>query len=180
MKLTYVMKFVSNMDDAVQFYRDTLGLPLKSQSPGWSEFATGSTVLALHPASERNPPGMVELGFSVDDLKAFHAAMAAKGVTFPMPPKDQDFGSLAQFLDSEGSACSVSQEREPGEAKKRTVSEAFEHAARGVEGEVKHTIEYIESNIVPRARRDGENVLRRLSEELNRWADRLRDKEQTK
>jgi catechol 2,3-dioxygenase-like lactoylglutathione lyase family enzyme len=180
MKLTYVMKFVSNMDDAVQFYRDTLGLPLKSQSPGWSEFATGSTVLALHPASERNPPGMVELGFSVDDLKAFHAAMAAKGVTFPMPPKDQDFGSLAQFLDSEGSACSVSQEREPPMAKKGTVSEAFGHAARGVEGEVKQTIEYIESNIVPRARRDGENVLRRLSEELNRWADRLRDKEQTK
>ena len=36
MKLTYVMKFVSNMsnmDDAVQFFRDTLGLPLKSQSP---------------------------------------------------------------------------------------------------------------------------------------------------
>ena len=33
MKLTYVMKFVSNMDDAVHFYRDALGLPLKSQSP---------------------------------------------------------------------------------------------------------------------------------------------------
>jgi hypothetical protein len=65
-------------------------------------------------------------------------------------------------------------------AKKRTVSEAFEHAARGVEGEVKHAIEYIDSTIVPRARRDGENVLRRLSEELNRWADRLHDKEQTK
>jgi lactoylglutathione lyase len=112
MKLTYVMKFVSNMDDAVQFYRDTLGLPLKSQSPGWSEFATGSTVLALNPASERNAPGTVELGFSVDDLKAFHSAMAAKGVTFLMAPTDQEFGSLAQFLDSEGSACSVSQEQE--------------------------------------------------------------------
>ena len=57
---------------------------------------------------------------------------------------------------------------------------AANSAARGVEGEVKQAIEYIESNIVPRARRDGENVLRRLSEELNRWADRLGDKEQTK
>jgi predicted enzyme related to lactoylglutathione lyase len=183
MKLTYVMKFVSNMDDAVKFYRDTLGLPRKSQSPGWSEFATGSTVLALHPSSERNPPGTVELGFSVDDMTAFHAAMVAKGVTFPMPPKEQDFGLLAQFLDSEGSACSVSQERNRPStpmAKKRTVSEAFGHAAREVEGEVKRAIEYIDSNIVPRARRDGENVLRRLSEELNRWADRLHDKEQTK
>ena len=182
MTLTYVMKFVSNMDHAVHFYRDTLGLPLKSQSSGWSEFATGSTVLALHPASERNPPGMVELGFSVDDLAAFHASMAAKGVTFPMPPTDQGFGPLAQFLDSEGSACSVSQEQDgerPSDrtAKKRTVSEVFGHAAREVEGEVKRAIEYIDNTIVPKARRDGEKVLRRLSEELNRWADRLHDEE---
>jgi predicted enzyme related to lactoylglutathione lyase len=183
MKLTYVMKFVSNLDEAVKFYRDTLGLPLNSQSPDWSEFATGSTVLALHPSSERNPPGTVELGFSVDDLQAFHAAMVAKGVTFPMPPKEQDFGSLAQFLDSEGSPCSVAQERKQDStrmAKKRTVSEALGQAAREVEADVKRAIEYIDSNIVPKARRDGENVLRRLSEELNRWADRLQDKEQTK
>ena len=183
MKLTHVMKFVSNMDDAVQFFRDTLGLPLKSQSPGWSEFTTGSTVLALHPSSERNPPGTVELGFSVDDLQVFHAVMAAKGVRFSMPPKEQNFGSLAEFLDSEGSACSVSQERNRPStpmAKKRTVSEAFGKAAREAEGEVKRAIDYIESNIVPRARRDGEGVLRRISEELNRWADRLQEKEKTK
>jgi hypothetical protein len=66
-------------------------------------------------------------------------------------------------------------------AEKRTVSEALEQAAREVEAEVKRAIEYIESNIVPRARRDGEKVLRQLSEELNRWADRLHDdKEQNK
>lgn len=111
MRLTYVMKFVSSMDTAVKFYRDTLGLPLKFQSPGWSEFATGDITLALHPASEKNPPGEVELGFSVEDLKAFHADLAAKGVQFPMPPKVEDFGALAQFLDSEGAACSVAQEK---------------------------------------------------------------------
>jgi catechol 2,3-dioxygenase-like lactoylglutathione lyase family enzyme len=61
MKLTYVIKFVANMDAAVKFYRDNLGLPLKFHSPGWSEFATGDTTLALHPASEKNPPGKVEL-----------------------------------------------------------------------------------------------------------------------
>jgi hypothetical protein len=66
-------------------------------------------------------------------------------------------------------------------AEKRTVSEALEQAARELEAEVKRAVEYIESNIVPKARRDGEKVLRRLSEELNRWADRLRDgKEQNK
>jgi predicted enzyme related to lactoylglutathione lyase len=108
-KLNYVIKFVADMDRAVKFYRDTLGLPLKFQSPGWSEFATGETTLALHPASAVFPPGAVELGFGVNDLDAFHQEMLTKGVEFPMAPKQQDFGGrLAQFIDSEGGKCSVS------------------------------------------------------------------------
>ena len=63
---------------------------------------------------------------------------------------------------------------------KSTVSETFGRAAREVEVEVKRAIEYIENNIVPKARRDGEKVLRSLSVELNRWADRLHDEEQNK
>jgi predicted enzyme related to lactoylglutathione lyase len=109
MKLTYAIEFVADMDRAVAFYRDTLGLPLKFTSPHWSEFTTGETTLALHPASERNPPGTVELGFGVPDLAQFHQQMAAKGVAFPMPPTRQDFGGmLARFVDSEGSHVSVS------------------------------------------------------------------------
>jgi len=46
-----------------------------------------------------------------------------------------------------------------------------------VEAAAKRAVEYIETNIVPKARRDGEKVLRRLSEELSRWADRLHDDE---
>jgi hypothetical protein len=63
-------------------------------------------------------------------------------------------------------------------AEKSTVSEAFDRAARELEAEVKRAIDYIEAHIVPKARRDGEKVLRRLSEELKRWADRLHDEEQ--
>ena len=48
--LSYVMKFVADMDRVVAFCRDVLGLPLKFQSPGWSEFLTGETTLALHAA----------------------------------------------------------------------------------------------------------------------------------
>ena len=76
-----------------------------------STFAQTTESPGLHPASEKNPPGKVELGFSVEDLKAFHADLATKGVQFPMAPKAEDFGSLAQFLDSEGAACSVAQEK---------------------------------------------------------------------
>lgn len=108
MKLSYVIEFVADMDRAVKFYRDTMGLSLTFQSPGWSEFATGETKLALHPASEKNPAGRVEIGFNVPDLTKFYEEMRAKGVNFPMPPKKQDFGgSLAQFEDSEGAHVSV-------------------------------------------------------------------------
>jgi predicted enzyme related to lactoylglutathione lyase len=111
MKLTYVIKFVADMDRAVKFYRDVLGLPLKFESPGWSEFATGETRLALHPASAKNPAGAVELGFTVADVEKFHTKMIAKGVRFSMSPTKQDFGGvLAQFVDSEGGHCSVGAE----------------------------------------------------------------------
>jgi hypothetical protein len=63
-------------------------------------------------------------------------------------------------------------------ASKKSASEAFQDAAREVESEVRRAIEYIEANIVPKARKDGEKVLRRLSEELSRWADHLHDEEQ--
>jgi lactoylglutathione lyase len=43
MKLSYVIKFVADMNRAVKFHRDVLGLPLKFESPGWSEFVTGET-----------------------------------------------------------------------------------------------------------------------------------------
>ena len=110
-QLRYVIKFVANMDKAVKFHRDVLGLMLKFESPGWSEFLTGETTLALHPASDKNPAGKVELGFSVPDVEAFYRDMSAKGVVFSMTPKKQDFGGvLAQFVDSEGAHCSVGAE----------------------------------------------------------------------
>ena len=111
MKLSYVIKFVGDMDRAVKFCRDVLGLPLKFESPGWSEFATGETTLALHPASQTNPAGTVQLGFTVPDIQKFHEEMLTMGVHFSMSPTEQDFGGLlAQFVDSEGGRCSVAGE----------------------------------------------------------------------
>jgi predicted enzyme related to lactoylglutathione lyase len=108
MKLSYVIKYVADMSRAVKFYRDVLGLPLKFESPGWSEFITGETTLALHMASEKNPAGAVELGFTVPDIHKFHQEKSAAGVRFTMPPTKQEFGGLlAQFLDSENAHCTV-------------------------------------------------------------------------
>ena len=85
-----------------------LGFQLKFESPGWSEFVTGETTLALHPASQKNAAGTVELGFTVPDVQEFHKKTSAKGVQFTMPPTKQDFGGLlARFVDSEGGHSSV-------------------------------------------------------------------------
>jgi hypothetical protein len=54
-------------------------------------------------------------------------------------------------------------------------SAGFEQAAREIEAEVKRVLDFVEERVVPRARRDGEKLLRRLAEELDRWADHLHD-----
>jgi len=107
MKLSYAIKFVADMDRAVAFHRDVLGLPLAFQSPDWSEFNTGETRLALHSASEANPAGSVQLGFRSEDLDAFYAAREANGITFTAPPVDMHGSRISRALDCENVEISI-------------------------------------------------------------------------
>lgn len=50
MRVDYVIVFVSDMKRSTAFYRDVIGLPLKFESDGWTEFATEDATLALHAA----------------------------------------------------------------------------------------------------------------------------------
>ena len=106
-RLAYAIKFVADMETAVVFHRDKLGLPLKFQSPFWSEFATGETTLALHPASDQNPAGTVQLGYNVVDLDALYATREARGLSFTKPPSLQHGTKISRFLGSEGEECSL-------------------------------------------------------------------------
>ena len=108
MKLTYAIKYVADMDRAVAFHRDVLGLPLKFQSPEWSEFVTGQTTLALHAASPDKKAGTVELGFASDDLGGFHARRDELGVEFTRPPTEMHGMHIARFTDPDGAETSVS------------------------------------------------------------------------
>ena len=107
-RLGYAIHFVADMDRAVAFYRDTLGLALKFSSPGWSEFSTGETTLALHPASPENPAGTSRLGIVTTDIDALHRELEGKGVRFTRPPTPEHGVKLAEFVDSEGARCSLS------------------------------------------------------------------------
>jgi catechol 2,3-dioxygenase-like lactoylglutathione lyase family enzyme len=111
MRLNYAIKFVSDMDAAVAFYRDALGLTLLYQSPFWSEFDTGETKLALHPASDDNSAGSVQLGLGTTDLDNFHSAGQAEGLVFTCPPTDVHGTRIARFRDIDGAEIAVSQAR---------------------------------------------------------------------
>jgi catechol 2,3-dioxygenase-like lactoylglutathione lyase family enzyme len=107
MRLPCVIEFVSDMDQAVAFHRDALGLPLKFASPDWSEFAAGETTLALHGATDEHPAGTVEPGFESDDIDAFYAGRDRRGVTFSEAPKDPHGMRVGKILDPDGAETSV-------------------------------------------------------------------------
>jgi len=120
-KVDYVMVNVSDMSRSVVFYRDTLGLALKFESPGWSEFETGGTTLALHAgapaaASEGTTPakpaaGTCSLGFSVQNLNNTYAELRERGANFVVPPTEQanEGIRLAVCIDPDGLAISFAE-----------------------------------------------------------------------
>lgn len=113
-QIDYTMVVVSDMQRSVEFYRDKLGIPLKFQSPDWTEFLTGATTLALHGGGVvgTTPPagdptkhaGSCSIGFNVDDVDKTYEELKAKGIHFVMPPTQREGEGikLAVGLDPDG------------------------------------------------------------------------------
>lgn len=120
MRVSYAIVFVSDMKVSVSFYRGVLGLPLRFESPGWTEFATDGATLALHPSeaspSEKEnpqqvPPGRCRPGLSVPNLDEFHARMVERNVPCVQEPTETFGARMAQYLDPDGLPISVSEEK---------------------------------------------------------------------
>jgi lactoylglutathione lyase len=119
MRVSYAIVFVSDMKRAISFYRDVIGLPLKFESPGWTEFATDGATLALHASSaapapddsKQSPAGRCRPGLNVANLDEFHANMIAKNVVCIQEPKEVFGARIAQYADPDGLVISVSEER---------------------------------------------------------------------
>lgn len=120
MRVNYAIVFVSDMTRSVSFYRHVLGLPLKFESPEWTEFATEGATLALHKSDSVNsddadqkpePAGRCRPGLQVPNLEEFHKQMIEKKVTCVQVPTDVFGARLAQYLDPDGLVISVGEER---------------------------------------------------------------------
>ena len=107
---------IKDIDRAVAFYRDTLGVPfLFAAPPSLAFFDCGGIRLMLSPPSPGfEHPGSV-LYFAVEDIHAVHAALAARGVAFAELPKkiatlpDREVW-LASFTDTEGNTLALMSE----------------------------------------------------------------------
>jgi methylmalonyl-CoA/ethylmalonyl-CoA epimerase len=78
---------VHDLDRAIRFYRDTLGVPFLFQVPNMAFFRCGtvSLMLGLPERPEDDHPGSV-LYFDVPDIAATHQALTQRGVRFVDQP----------------------------------------------------------------------------------------------
>ncbi|MGH9966880.1 MAG: VOC family protein [Pyrinomonadaceae bacterium] len=119
-QIDYTMVIVSDMARSIEFYRDRLGIPLKFESPDWTEFQTGTTTLALHgggiPQQRKDggadkDAGTCSIGFNVEDVDKTYEELKAKGVFFVMPPTQREGEGikLAVCVDPDGLPVSFAQ-----------------------------------------------------------------------
>lgn len=105
-----------DIDRAVRFYRDTLGLTfLFAAPPGLAFFdCDGVRLMLSTPEPGFDHPGSV-LYFGVEDIRQMHGTLASRGVAFRTEPHriatlpDREVW-LADFEDSEGNVLALMSE----------------------------------------------------------------------
>ncbi len=101
--------FVSDMDQAVDFYTRVLGLELRMRADNhWAEVVAGNElVIGLHPASSQSQSpgtaGSIQIGFTVtEDLEEVQRRLKDHGIAFEGEIVDDGPGRFAQFKDPDG------------------------------------------------------------------------------
>jgi len=101
--------FVSNMDRAVDFYTNVLGLKmLRRFDDHWAEVEAGpGLVLGLHPATDKAPApgtlGSIQIGLGVSEpLETVMSTLSERGVKFASPIVTDDPGRFVFLEDPDG------------------------------------------------------------------------------
>ena len=95
---------VQDMDRAVGFYRDVIGLEVSMQSPEWSELDADGLSIGLNGREGQGAQadGGAVVTFRADDIEAEVERLKGKGATFTGGVSSYEWGSVAPFKDSEG------------------------------------------------------------------------------
>lgn len=116
-RIAQVALSVENLERAIGFYRDVLGLRFLFQAPpGLAFFDCGGTRLMLAKPEPGERPSTSVLYYEVADIEAAATALVARGATLEQAPhviarlgsKDLWMGFLK---DSEGNVVGITEER---------------------------------------------------------------------
>lgn len=111
---------VADMERAIRFYRDILGLTVLSTNPHWTALAVGDARLGLHwtengapvPPIPRDSHGAhagATVTFKTDDIDKTYADLVNAGVKFLSPVTRNPWGALAVFEDPDGNVLKLMQ-----------------------------------------------------------------------
>ena len=98
-----------DLDAAVMFYGETLGLPraVFNAERSYSEFETGNLTLSVYNAEKmglEHHPNPNPVALHVDDVAEVRAALEARGVQFQGDVLDTGVCHMAFFADPDGNA----------------------------------------------------------------------------
>ena len=115
-RIRQIAVIVRDLERAVAFYRDALGMTFLFRAPpGLAFFDCGGVRLMLSPAEGDGASGNSIIYYAVDDISAAHATLAGRGVRFGGEPHliarmpDHDLW-LAEFRDSEDNTLALMSE----------------------------------------------------------------------
>ncbi len=104
LRIDHVYYWTRDLERAVAFYRDVLGLELvRRAGNGWAEFRAGEAKLALHGTEDAELPPAGTVVFGVDDLDEARWALQGRGVAFDGHEAEvPGVGRFATFHDPDG------------------------------------------------------------------------------
>jgi catechol 2,3-dioxygenase-like lactoylglutathione lyase family enzyme len=133
-KMSHVMIWVKNQQEALEFYRDKLGFEVDTDAMIGPDFRwltmkiknqTGFEIILAEPKagmmldeeSAAQLRGLIDKGvlgggvFDADDIYKTYEQLKARGVEFKGPPTEQSWGTATVMKDNSGNWFSLSQEK---------------------------------------------------------------------
>ena len=110
----YTILYITDPVKTRRFYNGLLGLPIKAEHGSYTEFDTGSTILAFNTKEDvrsmipyeipdKTVQQSIELGFVTEDVAHVYEQIKNAGYQTVLPPTEKPWGqTVAYVLDPDG------------------------------------------------------------------------------